>query len=92
MPTTNEVKSIANTVRDNKNALSQKYNAYDRSASSVSSSWKGDIGEAFKDVAKRVKAQMSTTLKDYGNLNTKLISLSGSVKKAENEEKKANKL
>jgi len=86
MPTPNGIRDAANTVRDNKNAVSQKSNTYERSVSSVAYAWKGDIGEAFKNATKTVKTKMLATITEYSGLNTKLINLSNSVRRADKEE------
>ena len=91
MATLDSIRDAANTVRDNKNAVYQKNNKYDGSASTVSFAWKGDVGEAFKDASKRVRTQMTAIINEYGNLSSKLTNLSNSVKRAEAEEEAMRK-
>jgi uncharacterized protein YukE len=88
MSKVNRIKDIAEIVKTNKSATVSKSNTYDRSASSLSNTWKGESGEAYKDVARRVKTQMSSAAKDYDDLYTQLTKLSALVKRAEEEEKK----
>ncbi|MCL2048446.1 MAG: WXG100 family type VII secretion target [Defluviitaleaceae bacterium] len=91
MPTPNGIRDMSNTVRANRAAVSSKNSTYDRSASSVATAWKGDAGEAYKDAYRRAKAQMTATLSNYNSLSSKLNSLANAVKRAEDEEKRANR-
>ena len=89
MPNKNEIKSMAYSVQSNRSSVSNKNNIYNGFASSLSSNWKGEIGDAFKDANKRLKTKMSNITSAYTTLNSKLGLLANSVQKAENEEKKA---
>jgi uncharacterized protein YukE len=89
MPTPSSIREEANTVRSNRPAVSSKSSAYDRSASSLSNSWKGEVGEAYKEALRRVKTQMTATLNDYNSLNSKLTGLANAVRRAEDEERRA---
>ncbi|MCL2146796.1 MAG: WXG100 family type VII secretion target [Synergistaceae bacterium] len=84
-----EFLNLANTARDNKNAISTSNRKYEDSVSKVSSSWNSDIGVAFRDEHKRIRAQISTIMKKYDNLSTRLTSHSNIVKRADDEESNA---
>ena len=87
MATPYGIKDMANSARDAKYAISAKNSTYDRSASSLSSSWKGEAGSAFKDATKRAKQPVTAVINGFGELYTKLTGLSNSVKRAEREKK-----
>jgi uncharacterized protein YukE len=80
-----DIEDTVNTVRDNKSAVSQKSNPLDRTVSSVSDAWKGDVGVAFKGAGKRAKAEMSAVISAFGAMSGPLKKLLDEVKKAERE-------
>jgi uncharacterized protein YukE len=88
MPTESSIKNTASTAKSSRGVAISKNNPYDRGASSLSITWKGEVSEAFKEATRRVKSQMTSVINEYDSLNTKLTKLSSSVKRAENEEKK----
>jgi uncharacterized protein YukE len=85
MSTPNEIKNIAGTASGARSAISQKHSFFDRNAASLD--WKGEIGSAFKDANRRVRNKMNTLIRSYGDLNSKLSRLAGSVDRADREER-----
>ncbi|MCL2634388.1 MAG: WXG100 family type VII secretion target [Oscillospiraceae bacterium] len=66
--------------------ISQKHTAYDRSASSALSGWRGDTADAFGNSSRRVKTHTQTVHDNYNDLSVKLQNLSSSIARAEIEE------
>ncbi|MCL2146446.1 MAG: hypothetical protein FWH52_01440 [Synergistaceae bacterium] len=88
MVTSSGVKDMSATVADYKNAVVRKHNPYNEYTLKLSSDWKGDIVGVFRDMNRRVGSQLQDILRVYGDINSKLINLSKSCKKAEDEEDK----
>jgi len=84
----NSIRNVSSSVRNARSSISQNNSAYERSASSVSSSWRGEISGAFRDTHRRSRTNMSQLLRQYNDLSSQLNRLADAVRRAEAEEKR----
>ena len=81
--------AIGNTAanaRNSKNVISNANKPYVNSVTSVSSAWKGEIGEAYKNFNRGIKSSINKTISKFDSLGSKLEELDRSVNKAEKAE------
>jgi hypothetical protein len=76
------VKYTAADARSTRDIVANKNSFYGNKCSSVSSHWKGDIGDSYKNLNRRTMNDMSSVLRGYSNLSSKLDCLDRSITRA----------
>jgi len=87
MPSSNEIRSLAQQVSSRQSGLRSTFSSgIDNRARTLQSNWKGELGGAFSNSYNRVRNDTNNFFSDFGNLHTKINSLANSVQRAERED------
>ena len=78
--------NMTSVVSKAKNAISNTNKSFANHMNLLSSTWIGEISDAYKNLYRRFTSRMGTTLNYYNSLGSKIDSLEQSIKRADDEE------
>lgn len=82
------IKATASDTHNLKNVISNRNKSYSNKASLASSTWSGEIGDAYKNFSRRMRTIISTTERSYSNLGMRLDRLDNSIRRAEADDRR----